>query len=280
MTVIVPVGDATHLDTQLTALANQDYSGRWELILANNNPAQDLVVLPDSVPCAAIVQTVDATRTRGASYARNAAAKSASGELLAFCDADDAVQPQWLTALVEAAAQCDLVAGRLDPVGLNRDAVARWRPQRPDGPPSGGFLPFAPSGNMAIWKEVFDSIGGFSDAYPKSQDVELSWRAQLEGHSLGYATEAIVSYRYRSSLSGAFRQAVKAGQARVQLHRDFRDHGHPSRTPRAAAQDLSWLLTRTPFLLAGGHRRGIWVRKLGEACGRLIGSASYRTLYL
>lgn len=280
MTVIIPVGDATHLATQLAALADQDYRGRWELILANNNPVQDLVVQSGSVPCATSVRTVDASEVRGASFARNTAAEEASGELLAFCDADDAVQPQWLTALVEAATQNDLVAGRLDPVGLNREAVARWRPRRAEGPPSGGFLPFAPSSSMAIWRDAFDEIGGFSEAYPKSHDVEMSWRAQLKGHSLGYAAEAVVLYRHRSTLRGVFRQAQKAGRARVQLHHDYRDVGHPGRSVRSAARDWAWLLTRTPFLLAGGHRRGIWVRRLGEACGRLIGSAQYRTLYL
>jgi glycosyltransferase involved in cell wall biosynthesis len=54
---------------------------------------------------------VDASKTIGPGATRNAGARAAKGELMAFCDADDVVQPGWLAGHMTALATADLVGG-------------------------------------------------------------------------------------------------------------------------------------------------------------------------
>ena len=77
--------------------------------------------------------------------------------------------------------------------------------------PSGGFLPFAPSCNLGVWADVYATYRWFDEAYPQAHDVEWSWRAQLAGFTLGFAPDAIVHYRYRSTIRGVARQAYLSG---------------------------------------------------------------------
>jgi glycosyltransferase involved in cell wall biosynthesis len=78
------------IETQLEALSHQQWHGGWEAIVADNGSTdgtQDVVArfhgrLPG-------LRLIDALARRGAAHARNAAVvKEASGEGLAFCDAD------------------------------------------------------------------------------------------------------------------------------------------------------------------------------------------------
>ena len=120
----------------------------------------------------------------------------ARGDLVAFCDADDVVAPDWLEGLVAAAESADVVGGRLDIERLNDE---RWRALRPPPQPrpelhvSHGFLPYAAGCNMAVWRDVFDAVGDWREDYLRGyEDVELSWRAQLASFTLAYAPDAVI----------------------------------------------------------------------------------------
>src|SRR5439155_34703 len=62
---------------------------------------------------------VDASARRGASYARNVGALSASGEAFLFLDADDEIAPGYLPAMADALAHHDFVAAYRDSESLN-----------------------------------------------------------------------------------------------------------------------------------------------------------------
>src|SRR5437660_1895674 len=101
ISVIVPIRNGErHVAEQLAALRRQTYGGTWELIVVDNGCSDRSMEIVehcrDQLPGLVIV---DARRRRGLGRARNAGASAARGELLAFCDADDAVAPTWLEAL-------------------------------------------------------------------------------------------------------------------------------------------------------------------------------------
>lgn len=279
VSVIVPAHNASGtLAEQVEALRAQDHDDPWELVLADNGSTDDTVAVfqrsvagggPDApVPWDA-ARVVDASAVAGSAHARNVGAAAARGDLLCFCDADDVVEPGWLRALVRAAADHHLVGGRLETTTLNSDRVRGWRPA-----PSASVADvpsFAPTSNLAIWADCFAALGGLDETYLKSHDVELSKRALAAGASLGFAPDAVVRYRLRSTLRGLARQSYRSGRATVQMATQFPDREPP--VERAAvARRLAWSATRLPYL-ALADRRGLWVRRTAEGVGTAVALA-------
>jgi GT2 family glycosyltransferase len=190
------------------------------------------------------------------------------------------VVPGWLGALVDAARRYDAVTGPQDATLINAPAVQSWRPPRARGlAGEKRFLPYAPSCNLAVWADVFAATGGFSEEYPQAHDVEWSWRAQLAARTLGFAPDAVVHYRYRTEARGVARQAYLSGLDAARLYRDYRSRGLARPPVSAALRTWAWLAARAPMLLRP-DRRGIWLRRGGEAAGRLVGSLRFRVLFL
>jgi glycosyltransferase involved in cell wall biosynthesis len=283
VSIVVPAFNAAaHLPDQLAALLDQQTDLHLEIVVVDNGSSDHTrSVVLSAMERTDRVRLVDASKVRGSSYARNEGVKAALGRVVAFCDADDIVEDGWIEALVRAAAPGLIVTGPLIVDAINDADVSRWRPPR-DGPalnPAFGFLPFAPSGNFAMLRSDYLRLGGFNEAYPKSHDVEFSWRAQLAGMRLVYVEGARLHYRYRATLRGVLRQAVRSGRASAQLYADFRAHGLRAATTPEALRAWGWLVARAPLLMRPVGR-GTWVRRFGEALGRLSGSIRHRVLYL
>jgi cellulose synthase/poly-beta-1,6-N-acetylglucosamine synthase-like glycosyltransferase len=298
VSVVVPAYNAaTTLAEQLEALAAQQYDGDWELVIVDNGSTDGTADLARRYRQRFKAFTlVDCGSRRGHSAPRNAGAIAARGELLAYCDADDVVAPGWLQAMADAARHYDLIGGWLDVRLLNDDATRSWHQPWPRDRLRSWLLPYAVSANLAIWADVLRDLGGWSSEYEAGgEDTELSWRAQLAGYRLGFAPDAVVSYRYRSGLWETARQAYAIGVNCEQILRDFtvlRDGSHYS--DRRAAVDqaddgegsalgravgrAAWLATRLPYLAGSRRHRGQWISVAAEYLGRLNGAARYRLL--
>ena len=283
VSVLLPVrnGEA-FIAEQLAALSRQTYARRWELVVIDNgctDRSLEIVEryrarLPDVV-------TVNASDRTGLNYARNRGVSAARGELLAFCDSDDVVSPGWLAALVTAASNADLVAGVLDGATLNNALTRAWRPGNPSEPLTikHDFLPHAPGGNCAVWRDVLERVA-WDDAFVfGSSDIEFSWRVQLAGYRLGLARGAVVHMRFRPGLGAMLRQYFAYGKSDAQLYRQFRHEGMGRATSRDAMRTWSQLLS-TVTDLGSEPARGHWLRLAARHLGRVVGSVRWRVRFL
>jgi glycosyltransferase involved in cell wall biosynthesis len=307
LSVVVPAFNAAAtLALQLEALAAQECDQSWEVLLVDNGSTDGTVDLArryaHRFPAFRII---DAGPARGHSTPRNAGASAAKGELLVYCDADDVVAPGWLTAMADAAQQYDVMGGWLDVDALNDESTRSWHRPWPRDRLRSWLLPYAVSANFAIWADVLHDLGGWSTEYEAGgEDVELSWRAQLNGFRLGFVPNAVVHYRYRSGLRQTARQAYAVGVTAEKILHDFSfldDHwtaggtGAPSSGPEhhldagpamskrsgavyRAAVRAAWLGAAVPYLLGPRRIRGQWVSVAGEYAGRLSGAVRYRVL--
>jgi hypothetical protein len=125
---------------------------------------------------------------------------------LAFCDADDVVQPAWLASLVAGLEQFDAVSGRLEDFA-DSGPLPKWRPPATPGELR-KFLgvPYLLSGNLDIRRELFEEIGGFDEDLTRCEDIAISWRLLRSGRRIGFAPDAVIHYRVRSSLVEMVRQ--------------------------------------------------------------------------
>jgi glycosyltransferase involved in cell wall biosynthesis len=284
LSVVVPVlNAAATIDAQLDALAAQTYDGGWELVVADNGSTDGSLerarAFASSRPW---VRVIEASGLRSPGHARNEGARAAVGDLVLFCDADDVVSSGWVSAVAEEARAADLVTGPLDLDRLN-DSVARaWHGTPPsDRPMRGhGFLPFASGSNCGVWRDVFETLGGFDDERPSGEDVDLSWRAQLAGYRLGFAPDAVVHKRLRSGLRELARQHFCWGRGYAGLFRDYRSRGMPRPSLSRAALAWGGIVLSSPVIATSAQARGWWVRTAAERSGQVSGSLSERVLFL
>ena len=284
VTVVVPVYNAgALLAEQLDALQRQTFKGLYEVVLADNGCTDGCLDEVRSGRGGVPVRIVPATEKGGPSHARNTGAQAAEGEWLAFCDADDVAAPTWLDALHRVRHDFDLVAGSIEVGRLNPPEIVLARgtsqveAELPVGPCR--FLPYALSCNLFVRRSTFASLGGFEEDLPYDEDVDLSWRAQLAGLTLGMAPDATVHYRYRTSVRAVFRQMLNYGEVEALLYRRYRMDGARRLRASDVAHTVFWLLSRAPFAVMGLNRRYVWFKNLGGEVGRLKGSIRYRVWY-
>ncbi|MEA3077461.1 MAG: hypothetical protein QOF60_2369 [Actinomycetota bacterium] len=283
VSVVIPAHNAVSvLPEQLAAVAVAvaAYDGPAEVLVVDNRSTDATAALV----AAAGFRVVPAMDTAGPGYARNAGAAAARGDLLAFCDADDVVEPGWLTGLVEAASSgAAAVAGRIDHEALNDPGLRLWRAplQSDELPVLGEYLPYAMTANCAMWADVFRSLGGFDEWFGlSSEDVDFFWRLQLAGHRLVFAADAVVQYRHRADLRTLVKQHFQYGRSEAYCYRKYRSAGMPARRLRRSARDWRNMLRRGPSMWSDPISRGVWLRLVAYRLGYVSGSVRARVVYV
>jgi glycosyltransferase involved in cell wall biosynthesis len=281
--VVIPCRNAADtLGEQLTALAEQEYDGAWEVIVADNGSTDgsaDLArTFADRLPGLRVVETA---APAGPGRARNAGAAVARGRDLLFCDADDRVGDGWLAALDAALDRHELVACRYETSRLNPPETRRPHPQEHGlnpytHPP---FLPHAGGGGLGIRRSLHEAVGGFDEDLPALEDTDYCWRVQLRGTPLVFAGDAVVHIRFRGGLGGNFRQLYRYGRYNVLIYTRYRAHGMPRLSPIPGLLRWAKLLLTSPLLL-WADRRTAWISQLGWRLGRVDGCLRYRALAL
>lgn len=280
--VVVPAFNAEDtIADQLVALEKQTFQGSFEIIVADNGStdATTEIALSFSERLPGLV-VVDAGAKRGAAAARNAGARAATGEYLAFCDADDEVDAGWLEAFKRGLPN-EFMTGSIDHDRLNRSiGETHWRSHVSSVPRALRFKPYALSGNMAVSRGVFEQSGGFpEDLGSVGEDVAFSWQLQLAGHELHFQPEAVVAYRHKHDLRALWRQHVAFGIADVVLYKRFRPHGVPGPKLSSIGAAYARLLLKVPRLFSASRRPAV-VRGLAKRWGRVRGSIRERVFFL
>lgn len=284
VSVVMPAYNAAAtIGQQLEGLAGQTYRGPWELVVADNGSRDETAVIArrwaDRIPQLSVL---DAADRPGASYARNVGCRSADGEFLLFCDADDVVDSGWIAAMVANLWHHDTVGGRIDRTRLNDSASVAARPGTTNSLlDSFGFLPYPLTANCGMRREVWAELGGFDERYHYgSDDVAFFWRAQLAGYEVGFVPEAIVHYRLRGDLSGMVRQYYTYGRTHTMLYRDFAAAGMPRLNMVQLCHEWGWVLRHVTDLSRSRAHRAVWLTRFAMRAGRIAGSIQNRVIYL
>jgi glycosyltransferase involved in cell wall biosynthesis len=284
LSVVIPCFNcAGTLPAQLEALSGQDWAGGWELIVVDNGSTDATTAVAGAfshrLPNLRILH---ATKRKGPAYARNTGAGAASGDAILFCDGDDIVGPNWLTAMGEALAVHEFVGGRLVVTEINEPWIVESRPEVMNLQNHGvltthGYLPWASSSNMGIRRGLFEEVGGFSESMPALEDVDFCWRIQHLGVKLVAAPESFIHYRLRGTYLGIFHQSRIYAENFVLLCKQYQPMGFAPPFPSVKSLLRNWVkLLRELPRVHDRKDRGEWMWYAGWRWGCFTGSLKHR----
>ena len=212
------------------------------------------------------------TMNRGLSAARNTGLHAATGEIVAYTDGDCCPDPHWLTYLANTflnSNHAGVGGPNIAPPGDG--LIAECVANAPGGPVhvllSDEVAEHIPGCNMAFRKSCLETIGGFDPQFRAAgDDVDVCWRLQERGWTLGFSPAAMVWHHRRNSVRAYWKQQAGYGKAEALLERKWPEKYN-------AAGHVTWM----GRVYANGHPR-----VLGSASRiyhGIWGSAPFQILY-
>jgi GT2 family glycosyltransferase len=198
----------------------------------------------------------------GLSAARNVGLAEATGEIVAYTDADVRVDPDWLSYLVQPFVTSDVVgSGGPNVVPSDDPWIAQCVARSPGGPTqvllTDRVAEHVPGCNMAFRRHALLAIGGFNPVYLRAgDDVDVCWRLQAKGQTIGFSPSALVWHHHRPSIKAYWRQQVGYGEGETWL-----DAHHPEKFVRGNMIWRGRIYSPLPFVRSLSGRRvntGIW----------------------
>ena len=204
------------------------------------------------------------TENRGLSSARNTGWKAASGEIVAYIDDDAYPDREWLQYLAASFLSTQNV-GHAAVGGPNiapgsDGPIAQCVAHSPGGPThvllSDLEAEHIPGCNMAFRKSCLEAIGGFDEQFRVAgDDVDVCWRLQQRGWTLGFSPAAVVWHHRRNSVKAYWRQQKGYGKAEAMLERKW-----PEKYNLAGHMKWAGRVYGVPYVRwrAGRIYHGIW----------------------
>lgn len=275
VSVVIPVHNgAAYIVEQLEAVASS-LAGvpKTEIVVVDNRSTDGTgpIVTQWAREKGIDVRLAIAADRAGEPYARNVGWRSATGDLILYCDADDVVGESWARALIASLRESEYATGPLDTQRLNSPELANLRGQALflSVPLLHSTVPFAHGCNMGFRRSALERLGGFNESFLIGCDIEIAIRAWRRGVSLSWSPEAWVHYRLRSSPADIFGQARSYGRSRNRID-SLVPEVAPSRSSTRIARNLGWLVKHA---LASRERSGrmAWLWVAGQLTGEIEG---------
>jgi glycosyltransferase involved in cell wall biosynthesis len=190
VSVVIPARDAeATIARTVAATVAQRLDAQFEVLVVDDGSADRTGAIAEQ----AGARVLRNARALGPADARNAGVAAASGEIIAFTDADCEPAPGWLRAGVAALAEADLVQGRVEPEpGVEPgpfDHVIAVREE------SGLYE----TANLLVRREWFERVGGFRPFIDPEQghfgeDLVFGWAVRRAGGRTTFASDALVHH--------------------------------------------------------------------------------------
>jgi O-antigen biosynthesis protein len=222
------------------------------------------------------------TSNQGLASARNTGLAAANGELVAYIDDDAMPDPHWLSYLVNTFRTTSHAAVGGPNVAPADGAVADAVAIAPGGPIhvllSDQVAEHIPGCNMAFRKEALEALGGFDPQFRTAgDDVDVCWRIQDRGETIGFSPAALVWHYRRRSIRAYLRQQVGYGKAEALLERKWPEKynvaGHATWAGRLYGPGIAQRLRRRWQVYYGTWGTGAFQRLYQAPAGTLASLA-------
>jgi glycosyltransferase involved in cell wall biosynthesis len=209
------------IEDNLDSLARLDYPN-YEVIVVNDGSRDATPLIAARYPFRLV-----SVPNGGLSAARNLGWQAATGEIVAYTDADTRVDADWLSYLVQPFLTTDAAGvGGPNIAPEDDDWIAQCVARSPGGPAhvllDNTVAEHIPGCNMAFRRQALEEVGGFNPVYTKAgDDVDVCWRLQERGRHLAFSPAAMVWHHHRNSVKAYWRQQAGYGEGE-----SFLEHRH------------------------------------------------------
>jgi cellulose synthase/poly-beta-1,6-N-acetylglucosamine synthase-like glycosyltransferase len=231
----------------------------FEVIAVNDGSTDATAAIPKEYGFRVI-----STSNHGLSHARNTGLEAATGEIVAYLDDDARPDPHWLQYIAfefMRSGHAAIGGPNIPPPGDGW--IAECVANAPGGPAhvllSDRIAEHIPGCNMAFRKSALQAIGGFDLQYRTAgDDVDVCWRIQQKGWTIGFSPAAMVWHHRRNSVKSYWKQQYGYGKAEALLEEKwpekFNGPGHLTWAGRVYNKGLTLpLLFNRPRIY-----QGIW----------------------
>jgi len=216
VSIVIPVrNDARRLERCLRAIRRGSHPKEWtEVVVADNGSSDDSGEVARRMGAKVLSLprlTVAALRNRGVA--------EACGEIIAFIDADHEIGADWVTLAVDLFRDPEVGA-----VGAPYTSppeptwVQSTYDLLRDHRPGAREVAWLGSGNLAIRRALFESIGGFDERMTTCEDVDLCARLRARGGRIVSDSRLrSVHYGDPATLRAVFRSELWRGQDNLRV---------------------------------------------------------------
>lgn len=212
------------IDSCLASLEVLNYPN-YEVIVVNDGSNDHTQAICSTYPYIRLINQAN----KGLSVARNVGMNAALGVIIAYTDSDCDADPDWLNYLVTT----------FQSTGYSAVGGPNFPPPEDSLVPS--VVAVSPGGpthvlltddtaehiagcNMAFKKSVLSSIGGFDPQFRAAgDDVDICWRLQDLGYTIGFSPSAVVWHFRRNTVRDYLNQQRGYGKAEAMVYRKHPD---------------------------------------------------------
>jgi glycosyltransferase involved in cell wall biosynthesis len=178
------------------------------------------------------------TKERTTPAQRNRGLELATGDIIAFIDANCIPAANWLEAIMDSAqAGEDIITGPV--LDLSKTNLVHYHAEHTKG----RYVDVCYTGNVGLRRKVVDRIGNFDTTFAYGQDVDFFWRATDAGFKIYFNPKVVIGHDWGKT-NEQVRRAYHYGKARAHL---YKKHWR-TRLPELAHEPHVWVY---PLFIVG-----------------------------
>jgi glycosyltransferase involved in cell wall biosynthesis len=206
ISVIIPAfNEEKHIRRTLSALAMQDVNKEsFEVIVVDNGSSDSTLSIIEQFSSLLPVRVLSLPNGN-ISKVRNRGVETATGEILAFLDADCVPKARWLCEALTVRHERGIWGAHYSVPADATWVGSLWGKYQ--ATERSGAVSFLPAGDMFILREDFLNIGSFNEDLDTSEDVELCQRALKKNlHVSAFPSLAVEHHGTPRTLAQFYRQ--------------------------------------------------------------------------
>jgi len=230
VSIIVPAfNEENQIVHLLKSLINQNFLHRFEVIVVNNDSTDRTVEKINEFITQNKTKNIRVINSVGKlGKVRNEGVLNAKGKWIAFIDADETADPNWLKELLKKKKNHEIIIGTIKTMNPDVNLISKFHHllhiNRLESLKQKMELKTFGSGNLLINHHIFERGILFDDNFPTAEDGDFSYRLYKKGYKVGFSEKAIIFHKIPENMKQQFyfqRKMILGKLLIFQKHRDL-----------------------------------------------------------